>query len=52
MKIIKVGKVISETKQKTCSKCNSELEYVPKDIKTDREGKYIICPVCGQFLAV
>jgi RNase P subunit RPR2 len=53
MKIIKRGSVkAEETKKIMCGKCTSVLEYELKDIQMDREGKYIVCPVCGQFLAV
>ena len=51
MKVIKKGKV-KNTKEKVCWKCNSELEYEQKDVKSDRDGNYIVCPVCGQFIAV
>lgn len=52
MKIIKVGNFEVKTKDKVCGKCKSELQYEPKDVKSDRDGRYIICPVCGQFIAV
>jgi len=52
MKIIKKGSVANIAKQITCKSCNSELEYIPHDVKSDRDGLYVICPICKKFLAV
>lgn len=51
MKIIKRGEIKSKTINKKCSKCNTEFEYEEKDIKQDRDGKYVNCPVCKAFIS-
>lgn len=51
MKIIKVGNLESKTYNEICYKCNSELQYEQKDIQSDRDGKYIVCPVCKAYIA-
>lgn len=52
MKIIKEGKIKPKSNKKTCYKCDSELEYEFADINSDKDGKYIICPICKNFIAV
>jgi transcription elongation factor Elf1 len=53
MKIIKqVSAQIDLPKKKTCYGCKSVLEYTRVDIKSDRDGNYIVCPVCGAFIAL
>ncbi len=52
MKIIKRGKVKEKIREKVCWKCDSKLEYKPKDVKCDRDGRYIVCPVCKHFIGV
>lgn len=53
MKIIKKGVLPKEVKKnRNCYKCLSVLEYEPKDIKYDRGGEYIICPVCKAYLPI
>lgn len=52
MKIIKKGNLESDVKKITCWKCNSELEYGPNDVETDRDGEYITCPVCNRLIAI
>jgi hypothetical protein len=49
MKIIKKGKIVPIPKQITCFKCKSVLSYESKDVKVDRDGDYIECPVCQAF---
>jgi len=52
MKIIKVGKTNTESIRLECKKCNTIFEYIGRDINQDREGKYIICPVCKAFIGI
>lgn len=53
MKIVKMGKVPDEMeRQKTCYNCKTVFSYIPSDTQTDRDGKYVICPVCGKFIHV
>jgi len=52
MKIISLGKVKVKKTKIVCFKCESVLEYDLRDIKSDRDGKFIICAACGQFIAV
>ena len=56
MKIIKVGKTISQIKRLTCSHCESIFEFTKDECKHtsqlgmmhDNLGAYNIdCPVCG-----
>jgi uncharacterized protein with PIN domain len=52
MEIIKRGvKPEFIPRQVSCYNCKSVLEYVQADIHHDqREGDYVICPVCGKYL--
>jgi hypothetical protein len=52
MKIIKRGEIPPTAVNKTCGYCNTEFEYEPSDIKSDRDGFYVICPVCNKFLGL
>lgn len=53
MKVIKEGEIKQKAKRKTCRKCDTEMEYKSRDIFLDqRDGDYIICPVCGKFINV
>lgn len=53
MKIIKKGKTV-EPKKKKCHSCKTEFEYTKQDIKSDRDGTYVVCPneICGKFIHV
>lgn len=53
MKIIKSGKDPKNKEfYKKCSNCNTEFSYTSDDVKPDfRDGDYVVCPVCGQFIA-
>ena len=36
-----------------CSKCNSTIEFIKKDIISDyRDGDYVQCSVCGKAISV
>ncbi len=50
MKIIKVGKLAPNKIIKVCSKCETEFEYLQSDVKVDKDGRYVNCPVCGAFI--
>lgn len=54
MKIIQPGTIDKENKYETCHKCKCVFQYVAADIKSDRDGRYVICPQkgCGAFIAV
>lgn len=53
MKIIKKGKLPEkEETEKTCMKCKTKFTYVPKDVESDRDGRYVVCPLCKTFIAV
>jgi len=52
MKIIKKGKLVDKTIKKTCFKCKTKFAYTESDTKTDRDGKYVNCPVCETFISV
>lgn len=52
MKVLKRGKVKEKVYHKTCHNCKSKLEYKDSDIECDRDGDYIICPVCKKFIAI
>lgn len=52
MKVKTTGKIPTEEKNKKCYNCKSVLTYSPKDIEQDRDGRYIVCPTCGKFIAV
>ncbi len=52
MKIIKRGKEKVIEKKKSCYKCKSVLSFTSSDVELDRDGKYIVCPVCKSFIAV
>lgn len=53
MKIVKRG-VDPKDKEihQKCSKCKTEFTYTQSDVQYDfRDGDYVICPVCGSFIA-
>lgn len=50
MKVIKQGQKVEKTRKVTCYGCKSKLEYTSNDVQSDRDGKYIVCPVCGKFI--
>lgn len=51
MKIIKQGELPNEEKEKTCYNCKTVFSYTRKDVKPDqRDGDYVICPVCGKWI--
>lgn len=52
MKIIKRGKPKKKEKKKTCHECKTVFLYKESDINVDRDGIYVICPVCKAFIAV
>ena len=52
MKILKRGKVKNEHPKMTCAYCDTVFEYLKTDIALDRDGRYVVCPVCGKFLTV
>ena len=53
MKIIKDNSKKTILKDKTykiiCSECKSKLEYTNNDIESDRDGRFIICPICSKL---
>jgi RNase P subunit RPR2 len=49
MKIIKKGKIKKEFK-KTCKNCKTIFVYEKKDVKSDRDGQYVVCPLCKNFI--
>jgi len=51
MKVLKYGKLKKITYIVICHECKSELEYTNEDIKFDKDGNYVICPVCKKFIA-
>lgn len=49
MKIIKNNYKETTWKVK-CPQCKSKLKVSESDIRSDRDGRYFICPCCGKFL--
>jgi len=44
-------RVIAEEYKKKCQHCNSQLAFLPEDVKDDEmSGTYVICPICGKFV--
>lgn len=52
MRIIKQGSVPLKESKRTCLKCKTKFAYGPNDIQSDRDGRYVVCPTCGQFIHV
>lgn len=52
MKILKKGVIPSNPKKIKCNNCSSELEFKQIDVRHDREGSYVVCPVCNKFLGI
>lgn len=52
MKILKKGIIPSTAKKIICNNCSSELEFNQNDVKHDRDGSYVVCPVCNKFLGL
>lgn len=53
LKIIQRGNVTeSKPKIDSCDKCKTKFEYDQSDIQRDRDGRYVVCPMCGAFISV
>ena len=52
MKIVKLGKKKSNEIEKICGYCDTTFNYEPSDINYDRDGNYVICPLCSHFIDV
>jgi len=52
MKIIKLGEIKQENQQIICKSCQTEFKIEPNDIQSDRDGRYVICTLCGKFISV
>ena len=51
MRVIKEGTLPVKENKCTCYKCKTKFAYIASDVKPDRDGSYIVCPVCGSFIA-
>lgn len=52
MKVINEGQKPDEKPRKIkCQRCKSTLEFTNNDIQYDRDGSYVVCPVCNQFMS-
>lgn len=51
MKIIKKGNIEPKSIKEKCSKCKTVFEYTNGDVKSDRDGDYVECPICNSFIA-
>jgi DNA-directed RNA polymerase subunit RPC12/RpoP len=53
MEIIKKGEVGNPTITSSCFKCGTIFAYTESDIQSDRDGRYVVCPLpeCGSFIA-
>jgi phage FluMu protein Com len=53
MEIIKRGSTKEKGIKKKCEHCKTVFKYTKKDVESDwRDGDYVKCPVCKEFLAV
>ncbi len=58
MRIIELGKIPPKVKTIRCLKCNSLLEYAPKDVKTCTDGRddfteyWVDCPLCKEQISL
>lgn len=52
MRIVEAKTSPPKETKKTCCKCKTKLAYIESDVKQDRDGKYINCPVCNAFIGV
>ena len=50
MQIIKEGKIPTKEYNLKCHKCDCEAIYTDEDIKSDRDGKFVFCPCCGELI--
>jgi len=52
MRIIRIGNTEEKEIPKTCGDCYTDFTYTLSDVKPDwRDGDYVVCPICGKFLA-
>ena len=35
-----------------CKSCKTIFKYTQQDTEIDRDGKYVVCPVCKRFITV
>ena len=49
-KIIEMGVIKNFVAQFRCPKCQTLAEFYKDDIQYDRDGNYVVCPLCSKFL--
>lgn len=60
IKVLKVGENVQRTRDVTCSKCHSELQYSKADVQFQSAGfkmesetyYYIACPLCNHRIHI
>lgn len=52
MRIIREVKPEPKEFKIKCYKCKTKFAYSEKDIDSDRDRRYVMCPSCTAFLAV
>lgn len=52
MKILSKGKIKKYKYTSECRICDTLFEFDESETKRDRDGDYIICPVCGTFIDI
>lgn len=50
MKILKRKELKTKKIKHKCQKCGSVLVYDETDVMTDRDGRFVICPVCRSYI--
>ena len=50
MRIIKEGSLKEIEYRHTCHECRTVFAATIKDTNTDRDGQYVVCPLCGAFV--
>lgn len=51
MRVIKEGSLPVKEKKCTCYKCKTKFAYTSNEVKSDRDGSYVVCPIFGSFIA-
>jgi DNA-directed RNA polymerase subunit RPC12/RpoP len=51
MRIIEQKTYVEPEVEETCRKCQTKFAYTKNDVNHDRDGSYVNCPSCGNFIA-
>lgn len=51
MRIVKPGRTNEVEYLQTCGNCKTVFAFEDVDVQPDRDGPYVICPMCSHHIA-